>query len=384
MVDVLNINKVIKPNRNLINGMVNGVMNGNPEHPINDELENINMVVKNNLSPRYNVREYLGEGVHGSLYLAEEEDQSGSRENRSRRRLILKRINMPENPNPELNHRINFELNVLNYLSNDETTRDYVNPCLAHKMVNNQVLTLFPVFKGYSLRHLIKYLRQLTLPEYYKIVFHLIKRILFAMEKIHKNNIAHQNISENNILVSTYDTPSQIKIKLTDFGLGCNQVDPITVPITNPGLAPNQIDYFKFSKCRDKLNIPGKITAAVLEKLTDVDYLLIAQKYDLFCLGVIFLGLLLRTRIDDKPEYRSFSPVFIRDIKGNMIRKYLDGGEDTNRLENEQLGKDQKSDLLEYLDILDKYVFCGVSTRRSCRFVLDKIIVYEKYKNDIF
>jgi serine/threonine protein kinase len=368
--NILNINEVVKPNKNIMNRIMD--VNSNQY----TELKKLNLVVKNNISPRYNVLEYLGEGVNGSLYLAEEDDKY----NESRRRLILKRINLPENPDPELNHRINFELNVLNYLSNDQTTRDYINPCMAHKMVGNHVLTLFPVFKGYSLKHLTKYLIQLTPPEYYKIVFHLIKTVLFAMTQIHQNNIAHQNISENNILVSTYDTPNQIKIKITDFGLGCNQMNPETMLVSNPGMPDSQIDYFKKSTCRDKLNISGKITAEVLEKLTDIDYLSIAQKNDLFRLGVIFLGLLLRSQFD-KPEYKSLTPVFIRDIKENIINKYLDGenklevGKEINRL---------NEDVLEYLDILNKYVFCGMDTRRSCRFVLDKIIVYEKYKNDIF
>ena len=61
----------------------------------------------------------------------------------------------------------------------------------------------------------------MTPKNYYTMLFHIIKVILYAMSKIHQNNIAHQNINENSILVSTHKKIDDIKVKFTDFGLGC-------------------------------------------------------------------------------------------------------------------------------------------------------------------
>jgi hypothetical protein len=45
---------------------------------------------------------------------------------------------------------------------------------------------------------------------------------------------------------------------------------------------------------------------------------------------------------------------------------------------------DLKNDILEYLKIIINYIFCPTNKRKTCQYVLDKIIIYEKYKNDIF
>ena len=43
-----------------------------------------------------------------------------------------------------------------------------------------------------------------------------------------------------------------------------------------------------------------------------------------------------------------------------------------------------KHDILEYLKIIIKYILCKTSERQNCQYILDKIIIYEKYKNDVF
>lgn len=404
--NLLNINRVIRPNTPS-NTSPNESLSNPPNNIIPDSISpqdanspvniaELNNIIKNNVSPRYKIIHYLGEGVHGYLYLVQDMHHP------SKRQVILKRIplNSPSpNTSPEIekniSSQINLELNILKYLSTNQTTREFINPCLDYKIINNsqpsspslqqlptardqsQILTFFPVFKGYSLGHLTRYLQKLPINQYYKIVFHLIKNILFAMSNIHKTHIAHQNISENSILVSTVEEPRKIKVKLTDFGLGCNS-------IPSPHIQSSQANLL--SPCTAK-GLPVKITPDILATLTDRDYLLISQKHDLFCLGVIFLKLLLRLFNPEMniTQYRSYTPEFIRNVKQGIIKQYLEGLEDLKMVDMPDSFKDRniKRDLLEYLRLLDKMVLCPIPDRQSCDYVLDKIIIYEKYKNDI-
>ena len=41
-----------------------------------------------------------------------------------------------------------------------------------------------------------------------------------------------------------------------------------------------------------------------------------------------------------------------------------------------------KKDILEYLNIFNDYVLCEEKNIQDCQYILDKLIIYEKYKND--
>ena len=43
-----------------------------------------------------------------------------------------------------------------------------------------------------------------------------------------------------------------------------------------------------------------------------------------------------------------------------------------------------KRDILEYLNVFNDYVLCEDKNRQSCQNILDKLIIYEKYKNEVF
>ena len=43
-----------------------------------------------------------------------------------------------------------------------------------------------------------------------------------------------------------------------------------------------------------------------------------------------------------------------------------------------------KKDILEYLSILNNYILCEEKNMKDCQYILDKLIIYEKYKNDTF
>ena len=411
--NLLNINKIISNKY------------GNKLVDLNNDIEHLNNVVKNNVNNRYKIIKYLGEGIHGSLYLVKDMKQEsppelqqnningnygnygnygnngndgndGNDGNNNDNRMILKRINLPDS-NPKLMKQLNLELNILKFLSNSITTSEYINPCINYKILDKQILTLFPVFNGYSLKYLLSHLKKLKNVEYYKIILHLIKKILYGLANIHKMKIAHQNITENSILVSTYTKTNEIKIKFTDFGLGCNSNPKSSniVNITDYEQHMNNNTNVKEYKCSVNINTPLEISHELIEQLTDTDYLLISQKYDLWCLGVIFLKLLLRFEKLDESESgkwgikKGYNKIFETEIKNKIIKKYLvNTNENTNEYDNTRdlmffgISKSMKKDIIEYLKILNKYVLKPTPFRHTCQYVLDKIIVYEKYKND--
>ena len=183
--------------------LINNILNNNSHN-----IPNTNTINNN----KYEIKQYLGEGIQGSLYMALDKNN---------KKYICKKINLNSHPDKTINsnqlNQINFELNLLKYLSSNRVTRDYINPCVEHKIIDNQIFTIFPVFNGYSLNNIKKYLLEMDNTNYYKILFHIIKLTLHGMAKIHQHNIAHQNINENSILISTNnDTDGEIKIKFTE------------------------------------------------------------------------------------------------------------------------------------------------------------------------
>lgn len=366
--------------------------------------ENENAITSANAN-KYNIIRYLGEGIQGSLYLATDN---------KKKRFICKKI-MIDDKNPNQNKQLEFELNILKYLSSNSITKDYINPCLEHKIVENQIFTVFPVFDGYSLNHLTNYLKKLNDAEYYKIVFHIIKTILYGLAKIHQSKIAHQNVNDNSILISTYTKPKEINVKFTDFGLGCGNKMMYNEAIRSGGDSSGDsggnmlnIDdyendaYFKFSSCKANNYTPVKMTDDIIKQLSESEYLLISQKYDLLCLGMLFLKLLLffeNMKFDLSKGYNKQNIKTINRILNKYISNYesnLDGKDSKDGDEEDKINKDIKKfitidvkdevkrDILAYLKILAQYVFCKTVDRQTCQYVLDKIIVYEKYKNDVF
>ena len=335
------------------------------------DLQIINSIVNSRVSPKYKVIKYLGEGLHGSLYLAVDENNN---------RFICKRVILDDVP--DMHNQLNFELNVLKYLSQNTTTREYINPCLEHSIIDNNVYTIFPVFDGYSLAHYKKYLAKLRHTDYYKLVFHLIKVILHGMAKIHQTHIAHQNITDNAILISSNQSPSELYIKFTDFGLGCGYINSGSGNILD--IKDYEDDtFFQLATCKENSNIPLNIIPEIKQQLSQSGYLQLSQKYDLFCLGILFLELLLFFDNLDIDLSSGYNSKFIEHVKRKIIEKYTTSKPST-AFPLLNIPPNVKRDILKYLKLFNKYIFCPTNDRKSCQYILDKIVIYEKYKNDIF
>jgi len=419
---LLNINTVISPNNNInsysnINiERINITSDDDLNNPI--RLEQITSIVNNsnasystnnankqdtNLQPlRYKIIKYLGRGIHGNLYLAL--DAKG-------RRVICKEIQLDSKPSNNIMQtwQLEFELNILKYLSSNSIAREHVNPCIDYKIHQNHIYTIFPVFKGYSLGHFHSYMLKLAKKEashnsYYKIAFFLIKSLLHALAKIHDTGIAHQNITQNSILVSTFIEPGEIKVKFTDFGLGCGcpkDQNGIQQYVVNNTMIPWQqyenINEFsksnaaKIGNCKENGHVPVKYMNKVLTQLKDSDYLKISQKFDILCIGLIIIKFLLYfdteiLAIIDELLSRNMNMKMdvnkLQILREKIKAKYFSNH---NPLLNIlSISKDDKKLILEYLKLIWKYMICSTIKRKPAQYIIDKIIIYEKYKNDSF
>ena len=408
----LNINTIFKKNKKHVEN--NNSINLNSDITIINDILNNNSLqnAKQNIlsqSPlkisqinnnKYKIVKYLGEGIQGSLYLANDS---------KKKRYICKKITLDTQNNSNQINQIELELNILKYLSSNKVTKEYINPCLEHKIIDNNIFTIFPVFDGYSLNHLTKYLLKLDNSSYYKIIFHLIKTILHGMAKIHQYKVAHQNINVNSILVSTYTKPKEIYVNFTDFGLGCgnNNMNDSNI-ISNlmnineyeegnegkdEDYTINNVNKIKFNTCKVNNFAPVAITDNIMSELLDSDYLLISQKYDLLCLGFVFLKLLLffdNINIDSKKGYNKLVMQNILQLLNNKYLKENETGKEKEKYKDSDykalfpslsVDNEVKQDILEYIKLIKEYILCKTAHRKTCQYVLDKIIIYEKYKN---
>lgn len=388
----LNINILLKKNNSKYNkNVLVGNITNSPN--INSDITFINNIFNNNalgnLGPqkqinKYNIVKYLGEGINGSLYLANDA---------KKKRYICKKIIVDKTTNSEQLKQIEFEINILKYLSNIAVSKKHINPCLEYKIIENNIFTIFPVFDGYSLNHMSKYIRTLDHNSYYTIIFHLIKTILYGLANIHQSKIAHQNINDNSILVSTYKKPSEINVKFTDFGLGCGYNNNISSNMINVN---GYDDYnegnkllFKYNSCKLNNFTPVIIDDKVMTELIDSDYLVISQKYDLLCLGAIFIKLLLFFDNINIDLSKGYNKMFIKNILELIDEKYLSKKEkekenNNNMFPSINVNNNVKNDIIEYIKLFKEYVLCKTAHRKTCQYLLDKIIIYEKYKNEVF
>lgn len=405
---LLNINTVINPSINLDSIISQQLLDINYLNN-KSNLQHITYIINNNTSTlkkyfvdknnnkneqlKYKIIKYLGKGIHGNLYLAL--DLQGQR-------IICKEIILDSSLSKKKIQlkQLVFELNILKYLSNNIVTKEHINPCIDYKIYKDYIYTIFPVFKGYSLGYFYKYMLKLQIQDdYYKITFLLIKSLLHALSKIHDVGIAHQNITPNSILVSTFIKPDEIKVKFTDFGLSCscpkniddsnqtkNSTDINNTKLYNTIIPWQQNELFrKINNCKINSHIPDKFIKDILEQLKDSDYLKISQKYDILCIGLIIIKFLLYfdTNINniidiliDKFDYNKMQ--LLRDliqnnfIVNNSLKDYT------------YISNQNKKIILEYLKFILKYMITSSIKRKSAQYIIDKIIIYEKYKNDIF
>ena len=313
------------------------------------DVQNINQI-----SRKYNYVKYLGKGRQGYLHLLDDNKQH---------KYICKKIAFV-NLSPEDRQQLEFELEILKYLSSNGAVKNFINPCLHSKIIDGNIYTVFPLIDGISLTNFKKYLNKLDKPMYYQIVKKIFRNILHAMGNIHNANIAHQNIDPSSILISILPE-NDIGVKFTDFGLGCGNYHSIMGGNDSYNIKSNTV---LSKKCGlDKINYTLKLNKKDIDRLGYSKYLKQAQKIDCWKIGLILFELLM--------------PGYLQEIHhkhGINLNEYTD--KINILLQDIITNYDLDNDYHEYLIFLFKYLLVESKKRKSCNYVLDKLITAIKYK----
>lgn len=308
----------------------------------------------NNISGRFRYVKYLGKGNQGYLHLLS--DTKGNK-------FICKKIAMMSlQPNDA--NQLNFELAILKYLSSNSSVKPYINPCVRSKILEGNIYTIFPVINAISLVEFKKYLNKLNEQMYYKIVKKMFRNILHAVGAIHHTNIAHQNIDPSSMLISMLPE-DDIGIKFTDFGLGCGTYHSIIGKNDSYNVKNNNI---LSKKCGFEIsNNTIQVNKSDLERLGHSKFLKKAQKLDCWNIGLILFELLL-------PGYLQR----VHQEKGIDLSEYTKQFDTilSDVLDTYNLNDDDH----EYLLYLFKYLLVESKKRKSCKYVLDKLITAMKYE----
>lgn len=360
---------IIKPSQLNINfddiNMSNMIDDGKDDSN-DDNIKYLNTQLNNNskrLNNSYIATKYLGDESNNKLYLLQ--PRNITPQNTSHK-YICKQINIPSNDRKLLQH-IKFEIELLKYLSSKKNTNEYINPCIDSIIDKNNVITIFPIFNGSSFpRYKYHMLKELNNNEYTNLAFLLSKNLLLGLGAIHHNNIAHQNITPNSILISTSDV-SNINIKYTDFVLGCGNYfnpDDNTISITE--------------KCNIS-NVPVKIDSSIISKLGTSNYLDIAIKNDIWRLGIILLELLLpHENIISQHSENMVKYGWTTDIDmlcKELLMKYYYSIPEEER-ENDKFAY--------YIWLIINTMIQPINKRKTCKYVVDKLIIFEKYIGEDF
>lgn len=305
--------------------------------------------------------------------------------------------------------QIKKELSILYKIQSNKHNLKYINPCLASFITNDNIINIFPVFKGITLR---KLLTLISSPDFDKnsrfiISKYIIKQICKGLYQIHKLGISHRQLDLDSVVIelppnldTTFHNKSNegilnsvksmlfshdkklskvrptkknyeiykpmksekdlpLKVKLTNFGYGCGKT--FVTKNENSMKLENIKIHSKVNCTRQHLiNIDPFITKRLMDtknKMTQKEISYLGYKYDLWCLGLIILHFIL-----SNPN----------DLNGQIIN--------INKLQELT-----SNDLIDnkhfnfYLQNAKKYLLSPIDKRKDSKFVEEKISLDEKY-----
>jgi hypothetical protein len=145
------------------------------------------------LRKKINNLSFVGKGTNGFIYELELPNKS---------KVICKIFNY----NQHIYKQILKEYSILNQLTENKLYRDLINPCINMTVVDNYIITLFNVFKGFTLKELIYVLNNSSehnLNEKQQILLRklIIKLMCINISKLHDRNVAHLQINDEAILI---------------------------------------------------------------------------------------------------------------------------------------------------------------------------------------
>ena len=371
-------------------------------------ITKIEDIIQKKINPNLKVNKFLGNGYYGPLYLLENDTIDKNNSNSSNRdsnnnwmsnfnwtwnntlnnnrrsnipdnynqnntrEMICKIINMKTEKKEKMFSAL-LEMGMLSVLSKDVDARPFINNCLAHKVIHNNLFTFFPAFTGYKLKNVIPYLKKLSQKDFNDLTGYLMRNILFGLQAIHQQKIAHQNINDCSIVVSMHNNKI-MSIKFMDFGAACGVYKMPDSHNLNVEKCLNDLSYFQSVESNSNNNLDtlkGKKTSLkkvyqyIVDGLKDLQDIEVAQSYDVWCCGLLFYDLLHSISL---PEGESASKL------DNLNNPSL-AWSTTSFKDFRKVNKDQEG----YANIIQSYMLSPIKKRYSAKDILEEMMVHDKF-----
>ena len=372
----LNVNTVYKKN--------------NPKILNISNINNLNFIINKNIDSDYKIVKYIGEGISGHVFLA-----NNNSDTKDKYPKLLCKIIAENDDN--VKRKLLIEIGMLKYLANTDVN-NFINPCLKFGFVNDKIFTFFPAYSGYKIKTLKNKLIKLDEEDFIMVVTFIIRHVLLALSQIHKKQVAHQNLDDTSIIIDinlkNKEYKNNVKVKIIDFGLGCGiykfipeYLDLMKIEskkkskkknIKTVGKSKeNNEDDIYFEKCLTMpkyflSNLDDKKVMKDIKKLftnlNNKKYIKLAQLYDMWCCGIIFYDLICchtigepyinASELDNLTEIQGW----FNDFKFKFDRKIPDK-------------------LVPYKRMLESFILVPINKRKSANYCLEQCVLYEKFKN---
>jgi hypothetical protein len=317
----------------------------------NINLDKVNKTV-NSIDTNLTVEKCLGHSYNGTIFLIKNNQTNKKNQinvTKSYSKLICKIIPLFTVINSKY---IKSYHELLDYLYDNISIRNYILPILDYKINNNNsVYLIYPHFKGYDLLQTKENMLKLGNTDYNILVKHIIKKLLKGFSDIHLLNIYHNNLSDKCILIktttNTKPTYKSIKIKFTNFA-NQNFKHPQTTTKKK-----------KKKKSKKKSKSKSKKNSNKQDKKSTSNEL----KKDIKDLGFILLKFILNKQLF---KVTNENKTFFR-----KTIEFLGFGSDNLELELDD-------DLLEYINIIKTKM---IKKQEPLHNVLKDILLHEKYKS---
>lgn len=241
------------------------------------------------------------------------------------------------------------EISNISKINKINRIKDYLVNCMYLIKSDDLLLSIFEYIKSITIKKYISNIINEKEKKKEKLTRYLINMLLKSINELHKSNICHLQININNILVSLK----------TEYLKGKNMYkknDPLVIKYINFNLNTRT----EKDKYIEKKNI--KKIDPYIDLLKD-KYISLTncKKYDIWCIGLIIMKLILKENIFYELLKKKFK---IENNKDFQSKKIL-------------VSKNYK---LIYENCV-KYIFTNIKNRENGEFILNKIILDEKHNN---
>ena len=335
--------------------------NNNTQYTNNNWMNNFNWT----WNSTFGNNESYNDG-NGSSNIPDNHNHNNTRE------MICKVIDMKQDKKEKMFSAL-LEMGMLSILSKDVDANSYINNCLAHKVINNNLFTFFPAFTGYKLKNVVPYLKKLPQKDYEDLTGYLMRNILFGLQAIHQQKIAHQNINDCSVIVSMHNDKI-MSIKFMDFGAACGVYKMPDSHNLNVQKCLNDLSYFQSVESNSNNNLDtlkGKRTSLkkvyqyIVDGLKNLQDIEVAQSYDVWCCGLLFYDLL-HARLLSEQE----SACHLDGLDNPTLAWSTTDFKDFRKPYKNQEG---------YANIIESHMLSPIKKRYNAKDVLEEMMIYDKF-----